>query len=365
MKKITVVHIEAGQHLYGGALQVAYLLNALKNSETIHNILICPQDSAIAQYCQNTCTIYSIAMHGDIDLGSTFRIHQVLKKVKADIVHIHSRRGADFWGTWAAKLSHCKSICTRRVDNPEAHWFTRFKYSQYDQVVAISDGIRRVLLAQGLSPQQVITIRSVIDTQKYQPQKKSDLLHNLFKIPKTTLTIAIVAQLIARKGHAILFTALQDIILKNANIHLIVLGQGPLKNKLVALAEQLNIQKNITFAGFRDDLDQLLPQFDLVVHPAFSEGLGVSLLQASACEVAIIASDAGGIPEAVEDGISGLIVPPGNVAALREAIEKLIYNPTLRQQLAKQGRRKMEVEFSIATMAERYDTLYCQLLEGQ
>jgi glycosyltransferase involved in cell wall biosynthesis len=116
-------------------------------------------------------------------------------------------------------------------------------------------------------------------------------------------------------------------------------------------------------AGFRDDLPQLLPCLDLLVHPALMEGLGVALLQAASAGLPIVAVDAGGMPEAVEDGVNGRLVPPGNDEALANAIHQLLADETLRRRMGESGREKMRRGFSVQQMVLGNLAVYRALLD--
>lgn len=118
----------------------------------------------------------------------------------------------------------------------------------------------------------------------------------------------------------------------------------------------------IRFAGFRTDLPRWLGGLDILVHPADMEGLGVSLLQASAAAVPIVTSRAGGLPEAVADGVSGLLIPPGDVAALTAALARLLDDAGLRRRLGEAGRARILAEFSVDAMVEGNLAVYRRLL---
>ncbi|HEY6772414.1 MAG TPA: glycosyltransferase, partial [Oxalicibacterium sp.] len=118
----------------------------------------------------------------------------------------------------------------------------------------------------------------------------------------------------------------------------------------------------IRLAGFRNDLPQWLGGLDILAHPADMEGLGVSLLQASAAGVPIITSRAGGLPEAVADNVSGLLIPPGDVAALTQALRRLLDDAGLRRQMGEAGRARILAEFSIDAMVEGNLAVYRQVL---
>ncbi|AWB68256.1 glycosyl transferase [Saccharobesus litoralis] len=357
-----IAHIEAGRHLYGGALQVYYLIAELAKSKQYKQVLICPVGSEIGQKCAGLCQVVEIEMKGDLDLAMTARIRKALLRYEVDICHIHSRRGADIWGLLAAKWAGCQTVLTRRVDNKEPNWLASFKYRRFDFVAAISQGIKHVMLQSVANASQVEVIRSAVDVDTYQVTPQKDWFCAEFNFSAQDKVIAIVAQLIKRKGHAVLFEAVEPLLAANPNLKVLVLGQGPLREELEQKVKQRNLHQQIIFAGFRNDLPRVLPNLDIVVHPAFAEGLGVSLLQASACGVPIIASRAGGIPEAVIDGVNGFLVEPGEVNALRDKLQCLLADNNLRQQIAMAGRQLMERDYAISVMANRYHEVYQNLL---
>lgn len=356
-----VLHVETGMHLYGGAQQVAFLLEGLRK-RGIDNVLVCPPGAAIGGYCAGSnIPVIEILCSGDADMGFAFRLRRCLSEQRPHLVHLHSRRGADIWGGLAARRANIPAILSRRVDNPESRWLLRWKYGLYRRVIAISQGIADVLTMQGVEREKLCVVRSALDPEPWQHPESRAALEREFALPPERLCIGVVAQLIERKGHAVLFDALARLE-EHARPALIVFGQGPLRSALEARVAALKLQDQVRFAGFRQDLPRWLGALDLLVHPAHAEGLGVSLLQASAAGVPIIASRAGGIPEAVDDGVNGLLVAPGDVAALTAAIGRLLADPERRRALGTAGRERIRQEFSIDAMVEANLRVYRQVL---
>jgi glycosyltransferase involved in cell wall biosynthesis len=173
----------------------------------------------------------------------------------------------------------------------------------------------------------------------------------------------VVAQLIERKGHRVLMRALQRLPSREG-FTILCFGQGPLREALEQEARDQGLGEVLRFAGFRKDLQRWMGGLDGLVHPALMEGLGVSLLQASAAGVPVIASRAGGMPEAVRDGENGLLVPPGDDAALADALRRLIGDAALRRRLGDGGRALIAREFSIDAMVEGNLGVYREVLAG-
>jgi len=354
---LTVVHVEGGRHFYGGALQVYYLLRGLA-ARGVRNILVCPKGSAIAQAAAEVGEVRALPMGGDVDFGFIGRLRAVLRAERPAVLHLHSRRGAEVLGGIAGRLTKVPCVLTRRVDNPERETIVRFKYKLYDRVITVSDGIRRVLLSQGVPAAKTQTVHSAVDAEKYRPGCRWPGWRELFDLPSDALVVAMGAQMIERKGHRYLFDAVPRVLAAVPAARFLILGRGPLDAQLREDVARRGLSEKIRFIGFRDDVDRLMPCFDLLVHPAVMEGMGNILLQAAACEVPIVASAAGGIPEVVRDGVNGRLVPPRDVQALADAMIELLSDAERRRRMGVAGRRLVEAEFSIDDMVEAYLRVY-------
>lgn len=358
-----ILHIETGRHLYGGALQVCYLLEGLRQKGT-ENVLLCTAGSEIARMAASNATIEAIPMHGELDLLFPFRLAGLIRRHRPDVVHVHSRRGADLWTGVCARMLKVPVVITRRVDNREWPPFARLKYGSYDRVVSISEGIRQVLLSEGLMPDQVQCIHSVVKPGQYREARDRNWFAGQFGVPAAAPLIGVIAQLIPRKGHRYLLEIMPRLRAKFPELQVVFFGQGPLRDELEASVTGHGLVGVVTFAGFRNDMPKILPCLDLVVHPALMEGLGVSLLQAAAAGVPIIGARAGGIPEIVHDGVNGRLVNPGNTEQLYEAVSQLLTQPELRQQYGSAGRNLVERDFSVETMVDGYLKVYTDISVG-
>ena len=357
-----IVHVETGRHLYGGAQQVAFLLDGLQR-RGVDNLLVCPPDAAIGRhFAGSPVRVAPVSCWaGDIDIAFALRLRRLLETERPDLVHLHSRRGADVMGAWGVHLAGLPCVLSRRVDNPEPRAWARLKYRLHDRVIAISQGIAEVLAAQGVPREKLRVVRSSLDPRPWQrPETRADFAVQ-FGVPEDAVLIGVIAQLIPRKGHRVLFDALRQLP-QRERVRVICFGRGALREKLQRQAATLG--DTVRFAGFRDDLPRWMGCLDLVAHPAWTEGLGVSLLQAAAASVPVLASRAGGLPEAVADGRTGLLVDPGDVPAWTEALARLVANPDLRRQLGARGRDRIEHEFSVDAMVDGNLAVYRELVAG-
>lgn len=348
--------------MFGGAYQVLHLIKGLQKSpQPVQNFLLCQRSSDIAKEAAPFCQeVFEINHGGDLDARLVFRVRSLAKKISADFIHIHSRRGADLWGILGGQLAKVPVIVTRRVDNLEPVAFAKWKYQKCAALVGISQKISDILADYSLPIEKIQTIRSGVDLQTYQPTKTVSLAE-LFSFPSNRKTIGVIAQLIQRKGHHVLLASLPNILEKNPDTQVILFGKGKLREELEQQIKQRKFAKHITFAGFREDLPQLIPALDLVVHPALMEGLGVSLMQASACGVPIIASAVGGIPEIVIPEINGITIPPEDPSSLSHAINQLLSDDEKRKDLSEKAIEIAHREFSIEQMIAGNRSLYTKL----
>jgi glycosyltransferase involved in cell wall biosynthesis len=359
-----ILHVEAGRHYYGGARQVAHILEGLAK-QGVESWLACPLGSKIAQAARTFAQVVEMPMAGDADLMLAWRLARLIRAARPDLVHLHSRRGADLWGGIAARFTGTPCVLSRRVDNPEARWVVAAKYRLFDHVITISEGIRRVLLAEGLAPERVTCVRSAVDASPYLAPVDPAAFRKEFGLPTDALVAGMVAQLIPRKGHRYLLAALPALLARFPHLHLLFFGQGPLEAELAAACAAPPLAGRAHLTGFRLDLPRWLGGLDLLVHPADMEGLGVSLLQAGAAAVPVIASNAGGLPEAVADGLTGVLIPPGDVAALTAAMDRLLSDLDLRRAMGAAGRSRILAEFSVEAMVAGNLAVYRRVLEAR
>lgn len=356
-----ILHIESGRFLYGGGMQVLYLMEGLAR-RGIDNLLACPTGAHIAGPARAHGRVVEMPMHGDPDIGLVFRLRRLIAREQPDLIHVHSRRGADLWGGLAALFTGTPCVLSRRVDNPEARILAAAKYPLYNHVVTISEGIRQVLIGTGVATDRISCVRSAITAQPYLRDYDKAAYRAALGLPADTPLLGMVAQLIGRKGHRYLLAALHDILPRHPGLQVLIFGRGPLDGELrQAIADQ-GLGDRVRMMGFVDNLAETLGCLDVLAHPADMEGLGVSLLQASAARVPIVASRAGGIPEAVRNGENGLLIEPGDVAGLAAALNHLLDNPALRERMGEAGRALMLREFSVDAMCEGNLAVYRRVL---
>lgn len=355
-----IVHLETGRHLYGGAQQVLLLLDGLR-TVGMEVTLVCPPDSAIRTAAGGLgVRVCTLPMAGELDARFGLRFMRWLVRGQPDLVHVHSRRGADIWGGIAAHQAGLPTVLSRRVDNPELPLLGRAKYRLYDRVIGISQAIVDQLQGIGVPAEKLRCVHSAVDPAGMRPTWSRMQFREAFGLKDQSLAVISVAQFIPRKGHALLLRAWPMILEVVPQARLLLFGQGPLQAKLQSQAGRLGIANSVTFAGFRADLRQFIAHADVLVHPARLEGLGVCLLEAQAAAVPVVASRVGGIVEAAAPEMP--LFPPDNPEALTAALLPLLLDPVRRAQLAAAGQSHVAVNFSPAAMVSGNLGVYQELL---
>jgi len=360
---VKVLHVEAGRYLYGGAQQVVWLNEGLAR-RGIENVLVCPAGADIATDVAGSARVHAIKMSGDLDLGLVPRLIRILKAEKPDLVHIHSRRGADIYGGLAARIAGIPAILSRRVDNKESRVLSPFKYALYGRVIVISKAIGSVLVSCGVDASKIETVRSAVNADAYSTEADKDWFETEFSLPSNAKTLGVIAQLIPRKGHKYLLNILPQLLQAHPQLQVLIFGQGPLATELTDRVAQPEFEGRVKMAGFRNDLHHVFPNLYAVVHPAEREGLGVALLQASASGVPVVAARAGGIPEIILDDLNGITFDIADEAGLLNALDALLSNQELRDRLGAGGSHLAHSEFSIDAMVEGNLKVYQSVLDS-
>jgi glycosyltransferase involved in cell wall biosynthesis len=356
-----VVHVETGRHLYGGAAQVRYLVEGLAAAH-VDNVVVCARGGELAARVRGA-EVIELPMRGDLDFGFLARCLRVMRARAPDLVHVHSRRGAELYGGWAAALARVPAVLTRRVDAAEPQWLVRLKCRPYRGVIALSRAIDSQLRAAGVDESRLERIPSAVDTQRFRPDPaaRARLLAE-FGLPPDALVIGVVAQLIARKRHGWLLARLPELVRRFSSVRMLCFGRGPLEEPLAAEIAARGLAEHVRLVGFRHDMTALVPGFDLLVHPAEREGLGVALLEAASAGVPVVACAAGGVPEVVDDGRTGLVVACDAAAGFERAVARLLGSVDERRRLGAAARARAERDFGVAALVAAHRALYARVL---
>ena len=361
------LHIEMGRHRLGGTMQVYYLMRGLR-ARGEPAVLVCARGGDLHRLAEaDGLNLRAVDFAGDIDLRFIWRLAAILRAERPDVIHIHSRRGADTLGLLAAKLTGIgKVVLSRRVDDPvKPGWLTRLRYVTLpDRVVTVSKGIARVLIEAGVPAEGIRQVYSAIDFRAYQSALDVAQARAKLDLPAGVPVLVVIAQLIPRKGHRFLLQALPRIRAVHPDTQVLFVGEGAEEATLRGAVGAAGLDSCVRFLGYRNDIGDILRACDVLVHPATMEGFANVAMQAMASGIPVVSSAVGGMPESVRHEVTGLLVPPQDPEALADALLRLLGDPALRQRLGAQGREIVEREFNTDAMVEGNLAVYRELLGG-
>lgn len=307
---------------------------------------------------------YRIAHETPHYVATVREIVDRLERLAADVLCCHGYK-ADLIGLPAARwagipvvsVSHGWTGATPKVRLNES--LDRFSLRWMDAVVCVSEGQADKVRRAGVPADRVAVIRNAIDCSTPRPPNPDyrRQLDAWFPRPMRRL-VGAAGRLSPEKGFSVLVEAAQRLAAVDPDLGFVLFGDGPLADPLAAQVARLGLEQRFVLAGFRADVTCFLPHFDAVVLPSFTEGLPVIVLEAFAASVPVVATAVGGTPEVVEDGVNGYLVAPGDARALADRIATTLACPDRRAAMGRQGRKRVEAEFSLARQGAEYQRLF-------
>jgi len=372
MAALTVLHADTADTWRGGQAQIEALAKGLA-ARGHRQVLAAPPRGPLAGRVHALgIEVRPWGPRSDLDIPAAFALTAMAREIKPDIVHLHSAR-AHAVGVWAARATGAASVVARRVDFGVArHPLSALKYRlPVDRFVCVSAGIRDVLLRAGLPAERIAVIHSGIDVADVDAQAararsegRSRALRAAWGVDGDRVPlVGIVAALAPHKDHANFLDAAARVAAGRKDVRFVLAGDGPLAGavdqKIRALG--LGLGGCVVRAGFVKDVAAVLGALDVFVLSSYLEGLGTSVLDAQAAGVPVVATRVGGVPEMVEDGVTGLLVPARDPAALAEAILGVLADPVAAQARAARARGAVEA-FDVQAMVAATEALYQELV---
>ncbi|TDY16671.1 glycosyltransferase involved in cell wall biosynthesis [Paraburkholderia sp. BL6665CI2N2] len=353
MKALRVLHSESSRGWGGQEVRTLKEMIALRALG--HDVqLVCPEDATIGiRLKAEGFTVHHARMRGGADVLSMRTIRLLLDRGHFDVLNTHSGHDSLIAGM-AGRLAGTPLIVrTRHLALPITSLAT---YNWIPHcVVAVSHYVRNYLISAGMQESRVETIYDGI--VKPEPLAHSTLRDELGLDPETVIA-GIVAMLRGNKGHQDLIAAVKPLMSDRPHLHLVIAGEGGEFDKLRSIIGGLGLSHRIHLLGFRKDINNVLRGCDLFVLPTHQEALGQAFIEAMAMGLPVIGTHVDGVPELIDSGVNGLLVPPHDIEALRGALTRLIDDAPLRARFGLAGRIKTDSNFTVETMASETVDLY-------
>jgi glycosyltransferase involved in cell wall biosynthesis len=353
---VRILHVDTARGWRGGQNQV--LLTAKGMERRGHEVIVvCRTASALRDRARAAdLDVQPIAFGGDLVPAPALALRRLVRRFRPDVVHLHDPHAA------AAALlipsSASRLVASRRVDFALRGPLSRWKYGRCRRVIAVSRAVARVLEQGGLPAAHVRVVYEGVPDRA--PATGGEDALRALGVPAGAPVVGNVAALTAHKDHATLLTAAAQVIARVPDARFVIVGQGELESRLRTRAHELGLDGHVLFAGFRPDVDRLIPAFDVFCLSSHMEGLGTSLLDAMCYARAVVGTAAGGIPEAVEDGVTGRVVPPREPDALAGALAEVLLDRARRESMGAAGRARFLERFTADRMVEETLAVYAQ-----
>jgi glycosyltransferase involved in cell wall biosynthesis len=286
--------------------------------------------------------------------------------VRPDVIHNHMYR-AELVGTRAAialgEVGHRRpyvisTVHSSRVRSAEDREQLRRLTPQIDRLIAVSGSIEKKIHDEGRDVVPVELIYNGVDLQRYDHQEPCCTLRDEYGMEPGSQIVGVIARLEPEKGHPTLLDAWPLVLRSVPDAYLLVIGEGSRRAELEAQARSLRIAHRVVFTGRRDDVPAVTAALDVAVLPSYREAQGLSVLEAMALSRPVVASNVGGIPEMIEDGRTGLLVPPHDADALAAAIVRLLTDHPYADTLGRAGHDLVHDRFCIELMVGAIERIY-------
>jgi len=355
-----LLQITASTVWRGHEQKIIYLYEAFEEKKYFEEqYIVCPFNTPVHEVAEEkNMKVIGFDYKGEYDFRFAKELAKIVREKQIDVVFIHSSKAHTL-----AVLSHllfglnaplvlCRTLI-RRVDS---NFFRKWKYNYkgIKKIICVSNPVVDVLKYAVKDHSKMCVVGSVTDIHKFNKTVKTGMLHREFNIPQHYKIIGNIAEFTGFKDHRTWINTV-EILVKERKLQaaFILVGQGELEGEIRELAREKGLEEHIIFAGFRKDVPEILPEFDLFLFTSNNEPTGGVLLESYACRVPIVAAKAGGIPEVIVENETGLLAEVGNPRDFAEKVEYLLDNKELQKKFTDNGYQFLAENFTKDVIAQK------------
>jgi glycosyltransferase involved in cell wall biosynthesis len=363
-----ILHVTESRSWSGGTVQLWNLCRALVQGG-IETGLFCPPDAELLKHTPGSgVRVWLKPMREDYDLPCAWALARAVREFRPDIVHAHHPKAHALALIAGFFAPIPKLVVSRRVSFRFKPWniFSHLKYrtGRIAAYTAVSADIGRGLIEQGVAPEKVRVIHSGVDVDKFAPRPPAENLRWRLGLPAGIPLVGNLNHFSWWKGQTVFLEAAAKLL--DEKVHFLLVGKdtdGPEAREKV---KALGLEGRVTLAGFRTDMPEVISLLSLTVLSSLAgEGFSGVLREAMSMGVPVAATDVGGNKELVEDGVTGLLVPPGDAGALAAAMKRMLKEPALAKTCASEAQKRVRENYSIEAMVEKTLALYRELIPAR
>ncbi len=367
-----LIQITASNVWRGHEQKIIYLYEAFRDFGLVDDQwIVCPKNSEIFKVAsERNMQVIPIEFRSEYDFKLAKEIKKIADDKKANIIFIHNSQShtqtvlsSVFFGL-TIPLVLCRTLIKRVDTNFFRKW--KYNYKGINKIICVSYPVVEVLKYAVKDHDKLCVVGSVTDIHKFKKTERTGILHKEFNIPTDHKIIGNIAAFTGFKDHITWVNTVAELVKRGIKAKFILVGEGKLEKDIKQQVKELGIEDAIIFAGFRKDIPEILPEFDLFLFTSNNEPTGGVLLESYACRVPIVAANAGGIPEVVKDNETGLLAEVGNPIDFADKVILLLDNETLQKQFTDNGYQFLKDNFTKEVIAKKmFDELNEVLIKSQ
>lgn len=334
-----------------------------------HNVtLICHPNGRLRGEAERA-GVQTSALHTNSQLApaAPFRLAAQLCRERPDVLHLHTSKDY-LCGAIAGRLARVPAIVLTRHMLLPLKPLMRCVYARVDAVVCLSQGLTALLQSQRLPVEKLHPMYGAIDVAPFARPANSQQIGSVrreWNAQPDEILVGCIGRLVNGKGQELLLEAVARCRARSLPLRLILVGSGPQKTALQMQAQRLGLTSRVHFADFQEEVPRILGALDIVAVPSTSEELlPLVILEALAARRAVVASQVGGVSEILADNSMGILIPPGNIEALANALCCLTSDADLRRRLGNAGANRVQTHFALPRLLQDTQDLYTRLLEN-
>ena len=364
-KPITILHTEWSDG-WGGQ-EIRILAESIALIKKGYRVIIAakPNSQLLARAKDAQVRVLPIKMNKGLNIMAILKLFFFIKKEAVSIVHTHSSVDSRTAGI-AGKLARIKVVRSRHISIPVSK--SRLTWFQYmvlaDRLITSGKFIKDMLVKENkMLPDRIVSAPAGVDENLFRPDGKKSLDREVIGLKKENFVVGMVSVLRSWKGHEFVIRAISSLIKKIPNIHLLIVGDGPVRKDIMNLIEELKLQDYVTLSGHQLDPVPFYQEMDVVILPSYAgEATSQTLPQAMLMNKPVISTNIGGLAEVVIDRKTGLVVEPKDTRSIYEAILEIYTNKDLREKMKSNARQHALKNFTFNQMIKTTEDVYLDLL---
>jgi glycosyltransferase involved in cell wall biosynthesis len=352
-----LLQITASNVWRGHEQQIVYYYDEF-NDKIEHQVLLCTPGTRLSEIAaEKGYNYHTLPFTSEYDFKWMRKINEIIKKEKIDIILIHNSTAhtlcvlSSLIYGWKTPMIFFRTLIKRVDTNFFRKW--KYNYKHLKKVVCVSEAVREALLPAIKDPSRLSIVGSATDLEEFHIRHKRGVLQKELGLSDDTLVIANISAFVGFKDHITFINTTEILKPQLPNAKFVLIGIGELQDEIKALAKEKGLQNDIIFLGFRKDIPEIFPDFDIFLFTSKLEPTGGVLLEAYASNVPVVAARAGGVPEVVIDGETGLLSEKENPQSFADNVMKLVNDAALKERLVKNGYNHLIKNFTKEVIAEK------------